>query len=150
MIRRKYDPDPVSVWKKQHHSSANEEEEEEGKDEEEFKSRDFDYLLEMSIRSLTYERKEELLKKRDAKMKEYEILLGKTPADLWREDLKQFLAALQELEDADKEQVSKELKKMKVPMPTKGKKKIMDVDQVLPSPKGKFIFLVIVYHVSLF
>jgi len=41
--------------------------------------------------SLTKEAKDELLKKRDEKRQELEILRGKAPADLWREDLDLFL-----------------------------------------------------------
>lgn len=55
--------------------------------------------------SLTFERKEELLKKRDDKIAELESLRKKTPKDLWSDDLDVFLAKLEEVE-------AKELKEM--------------------------------------
>jgi hypothetical protein len=51
----------------------------------------YDYLLGMTMWTLTKERKDELLKKRDDKLAELKILQGKTPATLWREDLDEFL-----------------------------------------------------------
>lgn len=52
---------------------------------------DFDYLLGMPMWSLTLERKNELLKKRDDKIQELKALQRKTPSDLWRDDLNAFL-----------------------------------------------------------
>lgn len=51
----------------------------------------FDYLLSMSMWSLTKERKDELLKNRDEKSKELKSLQTKTPEDLWNDDLDKFL-----------------------------------------------------------
>ena len=44
---------------------------------------DFDYLVDMSIRSLTLERKNALEKKRDEKLKELEELKGTTLEEIW-------------------------------------------------------------------
>ena len=72
---RGYPSDPVKTWK---HSVSDEEEEEaegEGEGEEEGErgegEADYNYLLSMSIWSLTLEKKEELLKKRDEKVRDY-------------------------------------------------------------------------------
>lgn len=51
----------------------------------------YDYLLGMTMWTLTKERKDELLKKRDEKLQEYKVLQGKSPSDLWTEDLKDLL-----------------------------------------------------------
>jgi DNA topoisomerase-2 len=56
---------------------------------------DFNYLLNMPLWNLTKEKKDELLKNRDAKAEELSKLRHKTPTDLWREDLKAFLDELE-------------------------------------------------------
>lgn len=134
--RREYDPDPVRSWKKNQKHNVEEDAEQEADEEggEATKIGDYDYLLDMPMRSLTHEKKEELLKKRDAKMKEYNILLKKSPSDLWREDLDQFLAQLLQIEEEEKEEMKDNKKVAKLPA-AKGKKKQLAVE-VLPSPKG--------------
>ncbi len=146
MRRRNYDPDPVRVWKKNQKNNVNAENEEEQEANEEseegaVKIGDFDYLLDMPMRSLTYEKKEELLKKRDVKMKEYDILLKKSPADLWREDLDHFMVMLKEVEDAEQAEMNEHKKPSKVPL-AKGKRKAL-IAEVAPSPKGRRIVPVI-------
>ena len=72
---RGYPSDPVKKWKQ----SVSDEDEEEGEGEREGKERegetdksvDYNYLLSMSLWSLTLEKKEELLKKRDEKVTIY-------------------------------------------------------------------------------
>lgn len=51
----------------------------------------FDYLLGMPIWSLTKERYEKLLKLQGEKETQLNILLGKSPKDLWNEDLDTFM-----------------------------------------------------------
>jgi hypothetical protein len=51
----------------------------------------YDYLLGMTMWTLTKERKDELLNKRDDKLAELKILQSKTPSALWKEDLDMFL-----------------------------------------------------------
>lgn len=53
---------------------------------------DYDYLLGMTMWTLTLEKKNELLKKRDEKIHELKTLQAKSPAQIWREDLDEFLA----------------------------------------------------------
>lgn len=48
---------------------------------------DYDYLLGMTMWTLTYEKKDELVRKRDNKQTELRILQAKSPKDLWKEDL---------------------------------------------------------------
>jgi len=52
---------------------------------------DFDYLLGMSFWHLTLEKKNELLRKKDEKCTELNILKKKAPSDLWIEDLNMLL-----------------------------------------------------------
>lgn len=52
---------------------------------------DFDYLLGMTMWSLTKEKKDDLLRKRDEKQTELKILQDKSPKDLWVEDLDKLL-----------------------------------------------------------
>lgn len=52
---------------------------------------DFDYLLSMSIYSLTRERIERLLRERDETEAQLKVLLGRSPQNLWDEDLTHFL-----------------------------------------------------------
>ena len=150
---RKYDPDPVRVWKKQQKNNAEEEQEQEPEEgEAAVKIGDYDYLLDMTMRSLTYEKKEELLRKRDVKMQEYEILLKKSPADLWREDLDALMKMMVELEEAEKEEAKEQKKSAKAPVAAKGRKKLLPAVEVLPSPKGKgFLnFVVIRIFINIF
>lgn len=55
---------------------------------------DYNYLLNMMLWYLTKEKKDELLKQRDAKAKELVKLRKMMPPDLWREDLEGFLEQL--------------------------------------------------------
>lgn len=52
---------------------------------------DYDYLLGMALYTLTQEKKEELLRKRDDKLTQLKMLQTKSPASLWKEDLDMFL-----------------------------------------------------------
>lgn len=144
--RRKYDPDPVRAWKKVHADASNQEEEEQAEDDETgdesrktAKIGDYDYLLDMPMRSLTLEKKEELLRKRDEKLQEYNTLCARTPADIWREDLDVFLKKLEELEEKEQEEAMNNKKPVKA-VAAKGRKKML-VEEVLPSPKGKVVFV---------
>ena len=55
---------------------------------------DFNYILSMPLWNLTMEKKDELCGKRDAKAKELSDLRKKSPSELWRDDLEEFLAEL--------------------------------------------------------
>lgn len=58
---------------------------------------DFDYLLSMSIYSLTKERVDRLLRERDETERQLTTLLGRSPQNLWDEDLTAFLEAWDEV-----------------------------------------------------
>jgi len=54
----------------------------------------FDYLLGMTMWSLTKEKKDDLLRQRDEKIAELKRLQARTPVFLWEEDLDNLLAKL--------------------------------------------------------
>ena len=70
------------------------EESQSSEDSETVSGPDYNYLLNMMLWYLTKEKKDELLKQRDAKAKELTKLRKMTPPDLWREDLRAFLEEL--------------------------------------------------------
>lgn len=67
----------------------------------------YDYLLGMSLWSLTRERYEKLLKQKGDKEEELNVLLGKSAKDLWSEDLDAFMVSWQKFLDDDERERSK-------------------------------------------
>jgi len=63
---------------------------------------DFQYLLGMTIMSLSKEKKEELLRQRDEKKDELDSLQKKSPTDLWLNDLAVFSEELERVEEQEK------------------------------------------------
>ncbi|CAH8664527.1 unnamed protein product [Heterobilharzia americana] len=86
-----YDSDPVKAWKASIDKAAalHDEAEESGPQIEPVESGqpDYNYILNMPLWSLTKERKDDLLAQRDSKQNDLRVLRGKSPSDLWREDL---------------------------------------------------------------
>lgn len=72
-----------------------EEGEEEPEHEEASQGNDYDYLLGMKMWSLTLEKKNEILKNRDDKRQELEVLKEKSPEALWNADLDCFIEQVQ-------------------------------------------------------
>lgn len=58
---------------------------------------DYDYLLNMAIYNLTKEKVDKLLNERNAKEEELRVLIGRTPQNLWDEDLTNFLGFWDEM-----------------------------------------------------
>lgn len=79
-----------SVVKEENKEDASQDEDEEPR-EDDSKGPDYDYLLGMTMWSLTKERKDELLRKRDEKQTELRILQSKSAKDIWMEDLNNLL-----------------------------------------------------------
>ncbi|KAM9424220.1 DNA topoisomerase 2-alpha [Pholidichthys leucotaenia] len=131
-----YDSDPVKAWKlaqEKNEEDMENEEEEEGKENEDTSGPDYNYLLSMPMWYLTKEKKEELLKQRDAKLTELSTLKKKSPADLWREDLAAFTEELERVEAKEKENAV-------VAVKGTGKGKALKVKQeTLPTPDGRRI-----------
>ncbi|KAH8404824.1 hypothetical protein KR222_004799 [Zaprionus bogoriensis] len=124
LVKRGYRPDPVKEWQrriKMEEADANDDEEEEEETQQAAPSgkvkkevdpekafqkltdvKKFDYLLGMSMWMLTEERKNELLKQRDAKLTELDNLKKKTPQHLWMDDLDVLEAKLDEVEEKER------------------------------------------------
>ncbi|XP_078489042.1 transcription factor [Ciona intestinalis] len=104
LVDNNYDSDPVKAWKnsiaKKVEERASDAEEEEVEDT---KGPDFNYILSMPLWSLSKERKDELLKQRDAKCGELEELKKKTPTRLWLDDLDKFMEELDKVEQKERE-----------------------------------------------
>uniref|UniRef100_A0A1I8HWP8 DNA topoisomerase 2 n=1 Tax=Macrostomum lignano TaxID=282301 RepID=A0A1I8HWP8_9PLAT len=73
---------------------------------------DYDYLLSLPMLSLTRERKDELLRQRDAKSAELTALRAKTPRTMWSEDLDSLQAAIDQLNKAEAERAEELAKKL--------------------------------------
>lgn len=67
----------------------------------------YDYLLGMSLWSLTRERYEKLLRQRGEKEEELNVLLGKSAKDLWSEDLDAFMTGWQKFLNDDERERSR-------------------------------------------
>ncbi|XP_042857446.1 DNA topoisomerase 2-alpha-like isoform X2 [Penaeus japonicus] len=136
--RKGFDSDPVKAWKRvQDREAALEEEEglhsDSDHEEVDLKGPDYDYLLGMAMWSLTKERKDELLKKRDEKTQELEELKKKSPENLWLTDLDEFLKKLDEVEQEERESEAAANKKSSTA--TKKVKKLKN--ETMPSPFGE-------------
>ena len=115
LIERKYDSDPVKAWRKEFNidqnepdtTSNNENEDIENDDKmpetEEEKKYDFDYLIDMAIRTMLRENVQKLFQKRDAKKSELEELKRSTPKMLWEKDLDAFVEEYERLEKNERE-----------------------------------------------
>lgn len=64
----------------------------------------YDYLLGMSMWMLTDERKNELLKQRDNKLSELNILKARTPEGIWEADLEALEKKLDEVEEKERQE----------------------------------------------
>ena len=115
LIKRGYDSDPMKKWQAAHDKLMNtnpEEVPEDDNDEEtppeELESQEenlsqpgdpnYDYLIDMSIRTLTLERKNALQKKRDEKMSELEALKKTPVSKLWLNDIAELEEGLKKYE----------------------------------------------------
>lgn len=73
----------------------------------------FDYLLGMSMWMLTEERKNELLKQKDKKLHELEVLKKLSNKDIWREDLDVFMEKLDAVEEQERKEEEMPIKQGK-------------------------------------
>lgn len=123
LIRREYESDPVLAWKlSQNREEVLEAQEEvaENVDDETVSStaitkENFDYLLGMTLWSLTKEKKDELLRQKDDKLTELKRLQARTPISLWKEDLDNLLNELNRLEEKERKEEQKSKQCIKKP-----------------------------------
>lgn len=129
--RKGFDSDPVKKWKiAQKLNEASDSDSEEGHDGD----LDYDYLLGMAMWSLTKERKDDLLKKKDEKHQELRHLRDMSKEDLWKKDLSEFLEKLDEVEAKELEDEKSTVSKDKALKGLGKKKKVKE--EALPSPVG--------------
>ncbi|XP_018431523.1 PREDICTED: DNA topoisomerase 2-alpha [Nanorana parkeri] len=138
LVQRGYDSDPVKAWKQTQEKEEAGEMIEEEESEAPTTGPDFNYLLNMPMWYLTKEKKDELCKQRDAKIKELEDLKKKSPSDLWKNDLAVFIEELDRVEEKQREDDAFAIQG-KV---TKGKSgrpqvKKLQHQETLPSPHGR-------------
>lgn len=109
LIENGYQPDPVDKWKKKNGIATEvvPKEFEHLPDNETMNVKNFDYLLNMSMWTLTEESKNELISRREEKMAELKDLKGKSERDLWLADLDELEKKLMELEEKEREKSSK-------------------------------------------
>ncbi|XP_077595631.1 DNA topoisomerase 2-alpha [Stigmatopora nigra] len=101
-----YDSDPVKAWKEaqdKNEAQVDDDDDQEETSEEDTNGPDYNYLLNMPMWFLTKEKKEELIKQKEAKMTELNTLKRKSPSDMWKEDLATFLEELERWEAKEKE-----------------------------------------------
>jgi DNA topoisomerase II len=83
-----------------------------GKEEEDDNNKNYDYLLNMKIRTLTKKKIEELKKLYENKLALYNELMSKTNKDLWKEDLNNFLELYKKKLEQYNQSMSKELENL--------------------------------------
>lgn len=140
--KAKYDPDPIAKWKDEQVKLQQQQEDDDDdsgrkKDVEDGdKKNPYNYLLGMNLWSLTLEYKEQLLKKRDEKIHELNLLKKKSREDLYQDDLAKFLEELDKVEQQEKEDdgSSADPKKKAKSAPVKNRKALMEA---CPSPIGR-------------
>ena len=121
LISREYESDPVIAWKlSQSREEVLEEIAEDAEDEAAvltttIEKENFDYLLGMTLWSLTKEKQDELLRQRDEKIAELKRLQIRTPISLWKEDLDNLLSELNKVEDKERKEELKSNKNIKKP-----------------------------------
>ncbi|XP_041476375.1 DNA topoisomerase 2-alpha-like [Lytechinus variegatus] len=149
LASRGYDSDPVKAWKEAQQKTAEEDEDsfdDTASDSSEAGSGpDYNYLLGMSLWSLTKEKKNELLKQRDDKAAELSALRRKTASMLWTDDLNAFSAELDRVEAQEREDASSGVAALSSKM-AKGKgskinkprkQKLLTREETKPSPYGR-------------
>ncbi|CAK5022619.1 unnamed protein product [Meloidogyne enterolobii] len=140
--KNKFKPDPVKQWKDEQkrkelemcgEANLTEDEEEDEAEENEAvnvelekKVSDYDYLVGMAIWKLSMEDKDKLLAESEAKKNELNILKGKEWFDLYEEDLKTFLDALDAQEDKENKEANAGKIKPKMKMEKIKKRQVKD------------------------
>ncbi|XP_074640102.1 DNA topoisomerase 2-alpha-like isoform X2 [Tubulanus polymorphus] len=141
LVRGGYDSDPVKSWKEAQNKLQAIEENQNIEDEQEEKESgpDYNYILGMALWSLSREKKEELLKQKDAKADELAKLRRKTPKDLWKDDLANFRDELDKIEEKEREDDLMAVNALSKATAGKGRKlggKLGLSVQCKPSPHG--------------
>lgn len=121
LVRRNYESDPVVAWKLAQNREEVLEEVAEGNDEDvpvsdsTIQKENYDYLLGMTLWSLTKEKKDDLLRQRDEKVAELKRLQARTPVSLWKDDLNNLLTELDKVEEKERKEEQKSRSNIKKP-----------------------------------
>nr|XP_003704530.2 PREDICTED: DNA topoisomerase 2 isoform X2 [Megachile rotundata] len=121
LVARGYESDPVVAWKlSQNREEVLDEVADNVEDEAALSTaviaqENYDYLLGMTLWSLTKERKDELLRQRDEKLAELKRLQARSPVSLWKEDLDNLLSELNKLEEKERKEEQKSRQTIKKP-----------------------------------
>ncbi|XP_073534084.1 DNA topoisomerase 2-beta isoform X1 [Phyllobates terribilis] len=145
LLQKGFESDPVKAWKEAQEKSTEEDDMQDPNDDNSSDSGatsgpDFNYILNMSLWSLSKEKVDELIKQRDMKEKELNDLKRKSPSDLWKEDLAAFIDELDKVEAQEKEDIlagfAGKAIKGKIGKP---KMKKLQLEETLPSMYGRRI-----------
>ncbi|XP_015784056.1 DNA topoisomerase 2-alpha-like [Tetranychus urticae] len=118
LIKKGYDSDPVKAWQKKNQFDSpeqpvdedNEKSVESGQQDGNLTGPDYDYLLDMAMRSMLKEKADNLLKTRDAKKSELNELKKTTVQEMWLRDLDDFIEELTNVEKEQDEAAAKAIK----------------------------------------
>ncbi|XP_072216503.1 DNA topoisomerase 2-beta-like [Excalfactoria chinensis] len=145
LVQRGYESDPVKAWKEAQEKAAEEEDPQNPNDDASSASGstsgpDFNYILNMSLWSLTKEKVEELIKHRDSKERELNDLKRKSASDLWKEDLAAFVEELEKVEAQERDDILAGM----IGKPIKGevgkpKMEKLQLEETMTSPFGRRI-----------
>jgi len=112
LVDCKYDSDPVKSWQASVRKNVVIDDDvttsDEDNDDEvdDVTAVDFNYILGMPLWSLTQERMDHLIKEKEAKEKELDDLMKKTPRDIWNDDLDAFIKELEVVEARERNEQS--------------------------------------------
>ncbi|KAG8455002.1 hypothetical protein GDO86_001284 [Hymenochirus boettgeri] len=145
LVQKGYESDPIKAWKEAQEKSSEEDElqdqnEDSSSDSGMGSGPDFNYILNMSLWSLSKEKVDELIKQRDLKGKELNDLRRKSPSDLWKEDLAAFIEELERVEAQEKEDAMAGMAGKAIKGKVgKSKIKKLQLEETLPSLYGRRI-----------
>ncbi|OCT75872.1 DNA topoisomerase 2-beta isoform X1 [Xenopus laevis] len=143
LVQKGFESDPVKAWKEAQEKATEEDDLEDPNEDNSSdfgtgSGPDFNYILNMSLWSLSKEKVDELVRQRDIKSKELNDLRRKSPSDLWKEDLAAFVEELDRVEAQEKEDAmagfAGKAIKGKIGKP---KMKKLQLEETLPSLYGR-------------
>uniref|UniRef100_A0A8C2TNK3 DNA topoisomerase 2 n=1 Tax=Coturnix japonica TaxID=93934 RepID=A0A8C2TNK3_COTJA len=140
LVQRGYESDPVKAWKEAQEKEPQNPNDDASSASGSTSGPDFNYILNMSLWSLTKEKVEELIKQRDSKERELNDLKRKSASDLWKEDLAAFVEELEVLEAQERDDILAGM----IDKPIKGevgkpKMKKLQLEETMSSPFGRRI-----------
>ncbi|XP_069504951.1 DNA topoisomerase 2-beta isoform X2 [Ambystoma mexicanum] len=144
LVQKGFESDPVKAWKEAQEKATEDDDvqiaDDASSDSGSVSGPDFNYILNMSLWSLTKEKIDDLIKQRDAKGKELNDLKRKSPSDLWKEDLAAFVEELEKVEAQEREDILAGFQGKAVKGKVgKAKIKKMQLEETLPSDFGRRI-----------